>query len=38
MKKVLGIIVLGFLLSGNAYAFEIIGKSTVKNVEKCIYL
>ena len=24
------------LLSGNAYAFEIIGKSTVKNVEKCI--
>jgi hypothetical protein len=36
MKKLLGIIVLALLLNGNAYAFEIIGKSTVKNVEKCI--
>lgn len=37
MKKLLSIIVLGLLLSGNSYAiFEIIGKSTVKNVEKCI--
>ena len=36
MKKIFSIIlVLGLLLSGNAYA-EIIGKSTVTNVDRCI--
>lgn len=37
MKKFLLIVFLCLLLCGNTYAiFEIIGKSTVKNVEKCI--
>jgi hypothetical protein len=35
MKKILSIIVLGLLLSGSSYA-EVIVKSTVTNVDRCI--
>jgi len=35
MKKLLGIVVLDLLLSGSSYA-EVIVKSTVTNVDRCI--
>ena len=36
MNKLLGIIAFSLLVSVNSFAFEFIGKSTVKNVDKCI--
>ena len=36
MKKILGVVVLNLLLSNTVFSFEYVGKSTIKNLDKCI--